>query len=522
MLGLGLWKTNFTIYSASSTICKKINDICLNVIEFTRDFVSVLNYWFRPSSKRDYFYSIIEDYMEFEQILALREEERERQEFNFFFRNDQTNIGEHFQNALFDDVVEAPFYDDVWDLPEYIEDDGLPSWDQVPLTNIEIQKEASLFVFTTINYFKIIDSYQANYDIVNFPENFFNLNDAHSTTTINTRIAFTAFPRLGLEHIDGCDCWLPDPSRNLQIPKDIKNILFGKLQIRPSLLLGHSTWLIKQNFGTKNIVLTNLNDFWFVYEATDCHLGENKPSREEGHLFIEKKILRQFKDGLAVLKDLPISGCNDLSGLLEDQHNVVEITRSFLPTIQPSLDANDKKDFVYSGDTLMTREDKAYLRRERRAKNKELLKIGKKPEKWDVPVRFRGLTTQEYHEARQRELDDLNEWIKQQGRKALPQEVQNWLSSTQGSKNWNKIHNDAVTRHDFALNQLSKINKYLIQYCGLQVPLTLNQNLIEKMRKSQERSRALKQSQMDASINRVPNSQLAREYWINKKKMKKK
>lgn len=328
----------------------------------------------------------------------------------------------------------------------------------------------------------------------------------------------TAFPRLGKELADGCDCWLPDPSTPEKVPKGLIPILFGRDQISPIRLLDGDVWLLKRSHNGTNVVLTKIDTMWFIHTATDCHLQEGVIDRFHGHSFTEKVVIRQTADGFKVVAFRPYEGLTDLSTLVEDQHQAVTRHRSFLPLPVQNLQVAQEGSTVLGGnqasrkmklmrDVWVTAEEKAALRREKRQRNKDLRKQGIKVERVHVPFWAQGLkTSQEYHEVRERRIEDTREWLRDQGRRALPQAVKEWLTSHQGSDQWQRIHNFAVTRREFALSELDKTNKLLAKLYDFHIGLELNENLVEHYRKEQAKARALRDAQLVAKDARNSNS----------------
>jgi hypothetical protein len=338
-------------------------------------------------------------------------------------------------------------------------------------------------------------------------------------------IKHTAFPRLGQEMKDGCDCWLEDPTRNIQIPKDVLTLLFGRVTPSPTLLLGGSTWLVKRYENRENIVIKEFNDTFFIYSATDCHLKEGASVREEGHSFSESIVIRKRENQCEVLSFIKRDALwMDLTSLVEDQHVHIGLVRSFIePTKRVMLvgaTSDERVKMKYIGDRLVTADEKSRLRRERRAQASSDRKNGIKPVKsWQVPIRFRGLTTPEYHEMRLREQEDIEEWYKSQGRHAYPQAVREWLKSTSGAAQWNQIHAFAVDRSDMAKTQLSKVNKFLMKL-GLKMPIPLNENLVESMRQKKERALENRERQLEAKQKCPDNLTMAQQDWHRKQQKK--
>lgn len=405
----------------------------------------------------------------------------------------------------------APDYYDIFPLPAYLEP---MVYDDVPILDHELLESTREFEIVHKSY-KIIEptlsfGTPTLEDYYFFPDFF---PEEHKAPT-KLIIQNTAFPRLGFEHLDACDCWLPDPSRDMPFPRQIMLLLFGKSLLQPVLLLNEKAWLLKRVPNGTNIVCKLYDDTFFIYEAKDCHLVEGQVCRDKGHLFIEKTVIRN-QQGFNVIKHTHSDYLHDLSDLLVDQHAHVATVRTFIQPISqsisgPSTIIEDSKPIVwkYRGDTRMPAEEKARQRRERRKLAKTARANGVKPERWQVPIRFKGLTTMEYHEAVRREQDDLVEWLQQQGRKALPQSVREWLSSPSGSKQWHDVHAYAVLRPEFAQSQLDKINKYLMTI-GLRVPLTINPNIVANMTKQKKRQEALREAQLIATGKRPSHFELA-------------
>lgn len=333
-------------------------------------------------------------------------------------------------------------------------------------------------------------------------------------------ITNTAFPRLGHEDIDGCDCWLPDPSTDDSLPKHLLNILFGVHPPNFLHLLGGALWFW-QTGKRENVVIEKLDATFIVYVATDCHLVEGEVDRKIGHSFSEYAMIRQQKGSYKVLSFRDHVFFQDLSDFVEDQHLHASLIRSIVrPTPMRAQASQEASTFVQGPSganisrrddemverqgVMMTRAQKREMRKATRAENSALRAQGIKPVKsFQVPLRFRGLTTQEYHEMVAREKDEMLEAIGDRGWKALPQAVKEYLKSKSGSERWNQIHNFAVTDRHKAENALKKLN-ILLRMDGLVYDLTLNENIIESMRKKQQRARELRDQQVASADTRLP------------------
>jgi len=274
-------------------------------------------------------------------------------------------------------------------------------------------------------------------------------------------------------------------------------------------MLGDLFELLKCHNGI-NVVVQKVHDTFVVSTATDCHLVENEPDRALGHSMQEKIMVRFHRGAFEVISYTPVSGINDLSDLVIDQHVHSSMVRSVLP--KPTLrrdsselipDNNKDQELVLMGDKVLTRGEKALARAERKRENKARRDRGEKPARWRPPKRFQGMTTQEYHEARTRETEELSEWVDSQGMRAHPQPVREWLKSPGGSQQWNDLHNYAVSRPDFAQSQLAKLNSFLRATCGLKIDLHLNENRIQAMRAKINQANMNRQKQLEASGSRT-------------------
>jgi len=326
---------------------------------------------------------------------------------------------------------------------------------------------------------------------------------------LRTRSLDFAFPKIGDDNW-GCDCWLPDPANDSSIPSNIIKLLYLDSPPPPRKLLGSiPSWRI--HYATSNTVhvVTHWNNLWSVHIATDCHLS-SEATRSLGHQYRERVVVRDNHGDLVVLACL----ATDFLRLLpvdDDQHLLVANMRSFVAPpslpIQQQVHASitsNPEDIVTRQGIAMSRQEKASLRSIARREAKEAKRLGvvEKKKKFQVPLRFRGLTTQEYHEAIKREHDDLVAWVNSQGRRAQPQAVQEYLKSPGGHEIWYKIHNFAVTREELATQQLAKLNLTLRKYYGLIVDLQLSPHLVEKIRNQQERMRELRDRQLSAAALR--------------------
>jgi hypothetical protein len=330
-------------------------------------------------------------------------------------------------------------------------------------------------------------------------------------------IRHTAFPRLGHEDVDGCDCWLPDPSRQLLVPKPIQKLFIRTTSFE--LLMGGNCWLVGRAQNQSAWTLESFEDTWIFSELKDCHLMEGSPDRRSGHHAIDHVMLRLVHGDVIVIKFNENPHTYDLTDFVQDQHLHVQLVKSFIaPQSHPSA-LNSKvlnnEDLVYLRDELMTRGEKIKLRKERKKLSKEAGAQGVKIKKIQIPLRFRNLTTQEYHEAVRREQEDVAEWIQKQGKKAYPQWVKEWLNSPAGSAKWNQIHNFAVTQPELAVTQLAKINKILHNQGKWLGDLILNQDLVTQMSNKQKKQQSLQAKQLAAKSVVKSASELSREYWAD-------
>jgi len=133
---------------------------------------------------------------------------------------------------------------------------------------------------------------------------------------------------------------------------------------------------------------------------------------------------------------------------------------------------------------------------------------GIKTKKYQVPLRYQGLTTMEYREVLLREEEDHKEWLNERGNSALPQLVREFLKSQVGRDQWLQIHNFASSRPDLADNRLKKLNEYLKQL-GLKYPLEIKQGLVDSLLAERKKREQARQAQLDASSKRVGTKKLA-------------
>nr|WMI40048.1 MAG: hypothetical protein [Rhizoctonia cerealis hypovirus] len=436
--------------------------------------------------------------------------------------------------------INPPLYDEYYDLPQYIQHDDVPAYASsvsgyfsttlmhnvagriksrqylaqqlCQLQSIVVWRNRKRIALLVLQ--RLAERQQASRVIQKQMRAFLRILREKST-----KIQYTAFPRLGLENVDGCECWLPDPSTAFDLPVTLLQFLFGKTfkTLKPYKILLKDMYMIKYQFNSKNFIIQKYQENYFVFEANNCHLIEGESDPKIGHSFKELVVVRADRNSYLVLKYLPNNFTLDLSSLVTDQHNHLRLVRSFVNPVKiiPTVVDNDvsSNDMVYVGDTLMTREEKKALRRSRRANASKLRREGLPvPKGWQVPIEYKGLTTQEYHEMRRRRKEEMTQWIEERGHKALPQNVKEWMKSISGADQWHMVHQHAVTRPEFAQKELDKINSYL-ETIGLIVPLNLNPNLIEQKRKILQRYNENRDRQLLATQMRASPSELAQRHW---------
>jgi hypothetical protein len=335
----------------------------------------------------------------------------------------------------------------------------------------------------------------------------------HSRTT--NAIANTAFPRLGKEHIDGCDCLLPDPSRKVPLLNYLVTIVFGKHNYTPVLLVAdYNTWLIKKNHNGHNLFCISYEGFYRFYSGTDCHLVEGEPTLYHGHNLSLLTTIRVHTNEFKIIYYCKNNFTQDLSDSVTDEHLAHLTNNSFIvpprqksiahvsPTITSSVLPDEVKtrhlELVERNGVIMTREQKIAARKADRQYRALQRASGVKVAKSQLPIRFRGLTTQEYHEMVAREAEDAKAHFEAVGKHGLPQRVKEYLHSELGTRLWNQTHAFAVDRPDLAKSQLDKFNAHL-KYLGLNFYMDFNLNLIEKMRKEKQLKIALQQKQIEAN-----------------------
>jgi len=324
---------------------------------------------------------------------------------------------------------------------------------------------------------------------------------------------YTAFPRLGFETVDGCDCLLLDPSRDLSILPHILAMVFGpKHGYSPQLLVSSlNTWLISRKFNSKNLYCIEYDKFYNFYIGNDCHLEEGEPSLKHGHSLVLLCVVRVQPRQISIIHYVTNEYTQDLSDLVEDQHLANLRNLSFVEPpkrintwshdneqsmIKDSPEFRDD-DVVLCHGVEMYRSQKQEMRRKRRQQQKQDLANGLKPKRDRVPKRLQGLTRQAYYEVLKREADDAEEHYLANGNKTLPQNVREYLSSPRGSYAWNQAHNFAINRRDLAEQHLAVINKYL-RTLGLKFDLPINDNLVKILREKRDRANALQQAQKQA------------------------
>jgi len=328
-----------------------------------------------------------------------------------------------------------------------------------------------------------------------------------------TTVKYTAFPRLGFENADGCDCLLPDPSRDLSILPHILAIVFGpKHGYSPRLLVSSlNTWLISRKFNSKNLYCVEYDKFYNFYVGNDCHLEEGEPSLKHGHSLVLLCVIRVQPRQISVIHYVTNDYTQDLSDIVEDQHlanlrnlSFVEPPKRVNTWCQSNTSTTSNvgpefrdDDIVLCHGVEMYRSQKQEARRKRRQQQKQDLADGKKPKRDRVPKRLQGLTRQAYYEVLKREAEDAEEHYMTNGNKALPQNVREYLSSPRGSYAWSQVHNFAINRRDLAEQHLAVINKYL-RTIGLKFDLPINENLVKILRDKRDRANALQLAQKQA------------------------
>jgi len=317
----------------------------------------------------------------------------------------------------------------------------------------------------------------------------------------------------------GCDCWLPDKSQATTPPKQIMAMLFGRNQPRCERIVRESEtyrlYVVDKTRGPSHI-LTSTGQYWSVYEGKDCHIGTGD-SLLLGHIMVERIVLRLRANEVLVARCDPVTGFQHLE-VDADHHARLGIVRSIQyfeqqkdheePLSQP-IQLPRNTEMVLMGDQWVDRETKQRLRRERRARNADLRAQNLPVKRYRMPIRFQGLTTQEYHEVVLREQEDLKIWVDTHGLKSWPQDVRDWLKSKSGSLMWNRAHAFAVDRRDFALRQLDEINKQLKYKFGLLVPLKLNEDLVVHLRRKKIKLVAERRRQIDAKTKNASKYEAA-------------
>lgn len=307
---------------------------------------------------------------------------------------------------------------------------------------------------------------------------------------IVSRSVPTQFPVLG--SIETCDCWdchHEDIGRPLsRFLKTYALFPFNTMALVKSVV---PTLLLRRRDNSDNILVTRVNNTFSFYQAKDCHQTSSYNNWIVDHagLLILRVVLDSLDDATVIeSRDWENKFFRNHEDLLEERH----AHSKFVGDMHPTMPTGE--DIVMSRSENMTRDEKCRLRRERRANNRELRMRGEKPKKIQLPLRYRGLTTQEYHELRLRESESFLEEFKLRGFKSLPQSVKNYLKSGTGSEWWENIHAWYIDRPDFALKSLDKLNKFLMSI-GLPYALPLNPNKVETIRKARERNKELQTKQ---------------------------
>jgi len=283
------------------------------------------------------------------------------------------------------------------------------------------------------------------------------------------------------------------------------------------LLGDQPTWLIKRNAGQENLVLKEIGKTYFLYVARDCHLEEGVIDRFLGHRFLEKVVMRVTTDSIFPLMFCQDPRWFDLSDLVVDQHLHVSMARAISEPNHISRDepvaSTSSSELVVARGVTMTREEKASARRARRRDAAAERAAGRKVKSsWQVPIRFKGLTTQAYHDMVRQEWEDLVEWVHSQGLKAQPSDVRQFMSSRAGAEQWNNIHALALKRRELAQKQLDKLNSFL-RTLGLRVPLEIDARLIDRMAKARSDAQSRIEKQKQAAAARADPGLLARTAW---------
>lgn len=230
----------------------------------------------------------------------------------------------------------------------------------------------------------------------------------------------TAFPRLGKEHLDGCDCWLIDPSRTILLPRNLLQFCFGRRTMtEPRLLVGSiPRWLLLQRPNQVAIILVRTLDTYTIYKCTDCHLQEGELSWQLGHS-AEEILMVRVQSEFKVLFHRPNDFTLDHQEIQLDQHvhrSLIRGSNGFSRFASTSTSA-PQPEMVLSNGVLMTRTEKVATRKARK-KNKG--------SGIQTPYRFRALSTDEYHKAVKDEIEFAKPLL---GFPLSDQEVSVWIEA---------------------------------------------------------------------------------------------
>lgn len=307
----------------------------------------------------------------------------------------------------------------------------------------------------------------------------------------------TQFPALGSDFT--CDCW---ESYYVDMPRLLARFIktFGLFEIQARCLVESvlPTLLLVRRENKHCLLVTKFETTYSFFETRDCHQTSSKENWINDHQAC--LVLRVRLEQEEAARVLDWNGSNvyfrDVSELVVDQH----AHSAFVTTLHPVPATS--ADMVLSNGVLLSRSDKAAQRRARRADNKELRKAGIKPKRVQLPIRYRGLTTQEYHEVRTREKQEFQEYFETNGIKGLPQAVKEYLKYGTGHEWWENIHVWAIDRPEFASTSLKKLNGFL-QSLGCPFPLEIRPGKIEKVLAARAKYNASRSTQIQAASART-------------------
>jgi len=307
----------------------------------------------------------------------------------------------------------------------------------------------------------------------------------------------TKFPVLGSDFT--CDCW---ESYFIDPTPVLRRFLhtFGKFEVKCRCLLESNlpTLLLVRVENKFCLLVTRFEDTYSFFQTKDCHQSDSKTNWIADHQASLVLRIRLENGEIPQVLDRYNSDnyFRDLTEFVVDQH----AHSSFVTTIHPA--PTPSPDWVVSNGVAMARDAKCAQRRERRANNKELRRQGLKIKKVQLPIRYRGLTTQEYHELRLREQEEFTLEFEQRGMSMLPQAVKEYLKYGTGHEWWENLHVWSIDRPAFALKSLDKLNNFL-RSLGCPFPLSIRPGKVKVIIAAREKYNLARSIQQSAAKSRV-------------------